>query len=324
METHTALAHPTAGPTLGADAVPLVLLAALAHRDPCVRLRLAARLDALIEQRGPIDHEHKVRTFLARQRGSPTEPFFLDGLPLELAIRVVRLIYADATRKHQKRWLRIVSPEGFEEAGGLLVRYPPLRCHPAAQPPAGERWRKARMGTHLLTGVALARLDAFTRRRPFVRAMCRLGSSVQLWLSGDLSWGETHAILSGARLSTGRPLESLGMTCARTGDGVHFEGNSPEAMIQFSACLARGERLVLTARPGKSPHDLTQVYVALDDFDGGEAELGCLACPAGEESWLTWLPPLALEIPLEDRVAIARWAYAPASWLTPELMRSLL
>jgi hypothetical protein len=319
-----AIPDPTSCSALDADAVPLVLLATLAHPDAGVRLRLLTRLDVLIEKRLPHYPRANVRAFLARQRGSSREPFYLDDLPLELATRIVRIIYATQTPKHHKRWIRIVSPEGFEDKGGMLLRHPPLHCHSASVPPAGYRGGKARMGTHLLTGNALERIARFNDHKQKARAFCSIGAHLTLHVQGDLPWHDPALILARATLSGGRPFASLGFVGERSEGGVRFTASTAEAIIQFTACLARGERLVMPVWQGNRFNERTRIFVALRDFDGESAELPALVSHSAAESWLTWLPPLELEVPLEERLAIARWAYPPESWLTPELLEKLL
>src|SRR5262245_49091089 len=95
------------------DVLPLVLLAAVAHPDAAVRRGLLSRLDDCIDDRRPLHTEADVRALLARQHGTPLEPFVLDPLAREIAVRVLRLVFSRRTTRTRWRWVHITSGEVF-------------------------------------------------------------------------------------------------------------------------------------------------------------------------------------------------------------------
>jgi hypothetical protein len=121
----------------------------------------------------------------------------------------------------------------------------------------------------------------------------------------------------------GRTLAQIGLAAERpAADRLRLGTTTPESIIHLSACLVRGEMLVLPVGP--SVWRDRRVIVALRDFDGDEVDLPAVLSEEGREDWLTGLPPVELELPDSDRAAIARWAYVPAGWLCPELAHALL
>src|SRR5262245_43696899 len=96
---------------LDADVLPLVLLSALAHPDADIRHGLLARFDAAVDDRRPLHSERHIRAFLSWQHGTPLEPFVLEPLAREIAVRVLRLVFASRTPKVRRRWVHATSCE---------------------------------------------------------------------------------------------------------------------------------------------------------------------------------------------------------------------
>jgi hypothetical protein len=307
---------------LNADALPLVLLAAVTHPDVATRKRLADRLDTAIEQRRPLYTTERLRRFLRAQHGTRQEPFRLDRLAQKIAVRLLRIVFARGTPRFVKHWVRISSPDSVDDDSGLVVNHD-LKSLYFERRPRGPRL-KPFVGCHLLSGMIAPHLRL--RQRALVRAICRAtdcGFSLRVF--DDLSWSPS-APVGGSLLGSGRPLASLGLTLEPMEDGLLVRTITPEGIIQFSACLARGVWLVLSGEPlgSRSPPIRERVLVGLRDFEGDEAEMPVLVICSDSEPWLRGAPKLPLELPLEDREAIARWLYPPESWLTADLLGQLL
>jgi hypothetical protein len=303
--------------------MPLVLLAGVAHPQRRIRERLLARLDDLIVSRQPFVSLRQARDHLAEQHGTTWEPFDLDPGMRDLAVRLVCLLFARRTRRHYKRWLRVVCPsEVYTDGVGLLVRHPPLRSGPA-RPPYTDTPPRNRHGCHLHVGTALERIALFNAPRPPLRVRCRVAGGLSLELEGAINWGhprlaETHGLIAG------RTPGQMGLAVERPeADRLRLCATTPESIIQLSACLVRGETMVLPV--GSSFHQNRRVVVGLRDFEGDETELPAILSEQGDENWLTGLPAgLEMELSGAERAAIARWAYVPNGWLSPELARDLL
>jgi hypothetical protein len=309
-------------PTLTADEVPLVLLSATAHPDVAFRAHLARRLDDALEARRPLQHEHKVRAFLARQHGTPLEPFALDPLTFEMAVRLLRLVFANSTPKVGRRRLRIVSCEVFDDNGGLIVS-PQLKSQYLERFALGQgRGRVMRWAAHFVAGWALGRLVQFSQPGRTVRAVCRAQDGYRVIVRGELPWKGVPVYLAGAstlgkrRLSEGSGLEIVG---APDG-GTMVRTTTPESVIRFSAALARGEQLTL--RPNLHPCP-GRVVIGLRDFECDEAELPVVVSYADSEPWLRGAPALPLGLDLDERVAIARWLYPVEPWVTDDFLERL-
>src|SRR5262249_49308302 len=113
-------------------------------------------------------------------------------------------------------------------------------------------------------------------------------------------------------------LRDLGLVAEYQPGQVRIRTTTAESIIQFTACLARGDRLILRdgTRTGR-------VVVTLRDFDGDSADLPALASYTAAETWLRGLPSLRLDLTDEEREAIARWLYPPEAWLTDALLGRL-
>src|SRR5205823_1078960 len=110
-----------AEPTLAEDAVPLVLLAALAYPDRDLRCSLLGRLDALIESRRPLHSPARARMALSCLPARNRAAFRLDPLCLELAVRVLRLVFARATPRRSRRWVHIEDPDSDDTPSGVYL-----------------------------------------------------------------------------------------------------------------------------------------------------------------------------------------------------------
>jgi hypothetical protein len=293
-----------------------VLLASVGHPDPAVRGRVTACLNAPLPDLDPWHPDAVVRDFLLRQTGTPLEPFVLDHLALEVAVRVFQLVYR---RKARDRTLRIAGCGTFDATGGLLVTGR-LRAVCLERFAYGRR-RPRRVATGFVAaGMVAERLARFGRGEPPVRARCRADKGYQLRVEGELPWADN------ARLQAGvdGTLDDLGRQGfkAETKKGVlHFRPESPEAVIRFSALLARGDRLVFR---GESPAGSGRVVVPLRPFDEDAADLPAVAGYGNAEPWLGGVTAPLPEPDEADKLAVARWAYAPESWLDGRILEALL
>src|SRR5262249_289977 len=84
---------PAAGPPLEEDAAPLVLLAALAPPAAALRRPLLPGRAALIGRRQPLHSRHQALTALSRLPARKRRALRLDPVCLELAVRVLRLVF---------------------------------------------------------------------------------------------------------------------------------------------------------------------------------------------------------------------------------------
>jgi hypothetical protein len=333
------------------NSLALALLAAVAHPDPDLRRRVAARLDAEIAAAEPLHDPEEVRRFLLHQSGTPLEPFSLDAPALELAVLLVRLTFSrrESMPALGLRCVRLVGSRTQGDGGGLLVR---VRRRPRRSSWQLEGWylerlaygkRRGRASAfdpfHLVAAALTPRLRELEARRRQVRATCRARQGYHLTVSGDLPWARfpvradlARALQYHSVLSSGKSLNTAGLTVESSGNDLIIHTTTPESIIQFSASLARGEVLSLRcgwvpARLPASPGSTGQpgrMIVALRDFEGGSAEFAAVAGYGEREDWLCApaLPHLAPGV--EDRLAIARWLYLPDAWAEEALLRSLL
>ncbi len=309
-------------PTQSPDELPLVLLAATAHPDGSFRAHLRRRLDDALEARRPLQPEHKVRAYLARQHGTPLEPFALDPLTFEIAVHLLRLVFANATPKVGRRRLRIVSCEVFDDDSGLIVS-PQLTSQYLEREALGQgRGRALRRAAHFIAGWAAARLVRFSRPGRTVRAVCRAQDGYRLIVRGELPWKGGTVYPAGASTLGRRPLnDGSGLEIVGAADGATVvRTTTPESVIRFSAALARGEQLTL--RPNLHPCP-GRVVVGLRDFEGDEIELPVVVSYGDAEPWLRGAPALPLELDLDERVAVARWLYPVESWVNDDFLERL-
>jgi hypothetical protein len=155
--------------------------------------------------------------------------------------------------------------------------------------------------------------------RSLVRATVSAGAGFCVRVRGELPWPHLTHLAAGSLLG-GRPLNIAGLEITGEPGDLRVRTTTPESILRLTACLARREPLVLRqqgATPGR-------VVVSLRDFEGDEAVLPALVSYTSAETWLqgATVPPLELED--DERLALARWAYPPESWLTPELLEKLL
>jgi hypothetical protein len=295
-----------------AGTLPLVLLAAVGLPDLAVRRRLAGRLDEAIEKGRPPHTVRELRQLLQRRHGPRKQRFTLDEDLRETAVRVLRLAFSERSdRRHD--WVRITAAadpmpgEGLLINGELQVRTTPGRHQ--------EHTR-----CHFRAGEAGARLARFGGP-PRIQATCRVETGFVVDLLGDLPWRLGQDVLARGRLGRSGGLGGLGFTGEHGLRRYTLRPATAEATILFSACLARGERLVLR---GPQFEGRGYVVVALRDFDGDEAALPARVSLQERERWLFGVPVPPLELDAEDRLAIARWAYLPSSWEEDELVERLL
>jgi hypothetical protein len=337
---------------LNADTLPLVLLAALGHPDSALRNRLLQRLDLAIEARQPLHSEQRARIFLTSQPGSDFEPFYLDRMALEAGVRVIRLLFTRKTRRVSKRMLRIVSCAALDERGGLVVNQDlkslylehslprPKNCESQRRQRRMEQpeyhgclvhkaRRRFQKGLHhsavLVSGGISQRLGQLWMGRRAIQAECQVEGGFRLQLRGDLPWPleprTCQRLDAGSTLGTHQGLTALGLAAKTEPEELSLHTTSPEAVIRFSACLARGERLVLRdSRDGSAG----RIVILLHDFDGERTRFPAVVGYSGAETWLRSLPEIALPVTDDERLAIARWAYPPDVWLTNELLEKLV
>jgi hypothetical protein len=250
---------------------------------------------------------------------------YLDPTAAEVSARLIALLFARRTRRHYKRWLCIRSTSAKQEQTdeALIVRHPPLTGRRSAMPEADEP-RRARNGCVLFVGKMLARLGAFNLPAERLKATCHVdGCGFRLTIRGRgaVNWPLPYAVLAHGQLA-GKSLGVLGLTVeCHSALEMTLHATSPEAIIQFSACLTRGETLDVPA----SHQSQLRALVALRDFDGDTAEMAArLNNLASSEAWLDKLPQLEAELPQADALDVAEWAYLPPAWATPEMLREFM
>jgi hypothetical protein len=305
-----------------ADTLPLAFLASVAHPDASLRERVAGRLDDYIAARQPLHTSEQVCEFLARQAGTPLEPFSLE--PAALAVRLVRLAFVKQTARFAQVRVRLGSSAALDNHGGLLIA-PSLKSRYLERFSLGVRHREPEDAFHLVTSAIEPRLKQLAAANARFRVTCRSVAGFRLAVRGRLPWKLTEQPASLRGLQQGstlgsKTLESAGLRLECKGNVLSVCTTTPESIIQFSACLARGERLILRQR--HQTLGAGRIVIALRDFEGARAVLPAVAGYSGRET--RWLrvprlppgPPLALGT--QDKAAIARWLYAPDCWLGPE------
>jgi hypothetical protein len=301
--------------------LPLVLLAASAHPRPGVRDRLARRLDEFIASRRPFCSLRQAREFFDGRSRSARGSAALDATARDLASRLISLLFARKTRRHYKRWLSVHAASApMNAADVFVVRHPPLSGRFSVS--TDEPPRRARNGCVLDVGRMLDRLGQFDAGTTRPRVECRIDDGIKLDVQfGADGWHSPAVVLTHSTLA-GRSLAALGLTCVKlTDDSFRLSASSPEAIIQLSACLARGETMDLHA--GGTVYAPRRMLVCLRDFDGDAAEMPARMSSPVPEDWLDRLPAMSLELSAADAAAIASWAYLPSAWATPELVARL-
>jgi hypothetical protein len=219
--------------------------------------------------------------------------------------------------------VRIVSCEVCEDAGGLVVNHQ-LRASYVESLLARRRKRPFRFkGSQLVAGMVFPRLLQFQQPGKLLRVVCRIEDGYRLLLKGELPWSnEYHSSLqTWSTIGDGKMLSSLELAVSKVEAGTCVHTTTAESVIRFSACMARGEHLVL--RDSRTS-EAGRVVIPLRDFDGDEGELRAVVSYSDAETWLRGFPSLSLDLGQEDRLAIARWAYPPEAWLTKEFLEKLL
>src|SRR5262249_20922959 len=138
-----------------------------------------------------------------------------------------------------------------------------------------------------------------------------------LRLVGALPWDGGSPSLRALLHGSDKRLDLLGMTLHQEDGRVELRAATPEAVISFSAFLARGQGLALcdVRGVGLAPRlPAAQALVRLRDFDEDEAVLPALVSYPAGETWLRGAPPVPLALDEQDRLAVARWLYPPESW----------
>jgi hypothetical protein len=155
-----------------------------------------------------------------------------------------------------------------------------------------------------------------------VRIRCRVDNGLSLLLEGAVDWGLPYNVLHHGSVA-GRALLSLGLRAERpTPNCLLLSTTTPESIIRLSAYLARQEMMTLAL--GTYHWQGRRVVVALRDFEGDETDLPAVLSEPPREDWLTGLPRLEMDLPGQERLAVARWAYVPDSWLSTDLAREML
>ncbi len=165
----------------------------------------------------PFHTTRQVRRFLNAQHGTRLEPFTLDPLTLEIAVRIIRLLFSRRTRKLGRHTLHIVGCEGPTEEGGLVVnqQLKPFylrRVIPGAKA-EGRRLRKEDESVQqarslskalrryqklfgrcsvLLSANVRLRLGQFHTLDRRIQAWCRIDDGFHITLTGELPWPHTQ------------------------------------------------------------------------------------------------------------------------------------
>ncbi|HYT88894.1 MAG TPA: hypothetical protein VEL76_09310 [Gemmataceae bacterium] len=310
----TAIAR-TTDDILAPDAFRLVLLASVAFPEAAIRHRLVSELDACIDEHRPLHSEAWVRAFLCDWLGEAGPAFYLEPAAREVAVRLLRLAFTRTTPKLARRWLYMRCCEGDDE-GVLAVSH---RLKPLFLPRTGKPRRSRRDDIEFVAGAVSSRLRQFQEPEKLLRAVCRTdrdGFTVQV--RGKLPWTAAADLHRASTLGKAR-LDADSFHLAQNFDTLSVQPRTPEAMIRFSAALAREERLVLLADEHGG-----RIIVPLREFDEEEVRLPAVVSYVGAETWLRGGPQLRMTVSEDDRLAIALWAYLPESWADNDLLERLL
>ncbi len=306
----SALAGSTHALTLNRDGLPLLLLAAVHHPQAEVRTRLLLRIDALIAARHPVVSDGEIRHLLGQY-----DQLDLDPASLDLAVRVVRLAFARTTVRHEKQRVLLVGPDDPDGHRPVTLACSPLRFVAKGRRPE----------VRLAFGEALAQVAGFHFRPSPMRVICHVSAGFALEISGTNGWSYRRCaarLLTDATLASGSTLHDLGLAVQDVPGGLRITTPTPEAILRFSACLAREEVIRLRFRPRTRTE--TTLFIRTHDFDGTEAEFPTVVFPPNlTESWLTGLPPLELTVPMGEVLPVVHWGQPPAAWL-PDVIGPLL
>src|SRR5262249_30061678 len=153
----------------------------------------------------PLHSVDRIRSLLTAVAGTPLEPFYLDSVALEVAVRVLRLTFARATAGLAKKLVRIVSCEVFDDEGGLVVNHHLSTGYVEgmayARSPATRRTRCV-----MIAGRVAERLGQFGRGETPVRTTCRADLGFRLRMTGELPWPGPADRMEASLLATGQRL----------------------------------------------------------------------------------------------------------------------
>jgi hypothetical protein len=290
------------------DILGKTLLAAAAHPDRTLRERLAERLDQAIESGQPLHCEREVRSLFHRlhRRHRP----FLRPCVCEIAVRVVRLVFSKRNPGSEHCWLRITWTHNADRDKGYLINHD-LRLLPAHRLTTRRR-QKQYHGGHFQGEMVFSRLEQLRHPDRFIQAGCIASDGYHLVVKGRLPWKEGIIALPFSALGGTMQLDQLGFTVEQNDHALTLHATTPEAIIGFSAALARGDTLVL--RGGRLKRTGV-IVLQLRDFDGEQVALPARACYTGEELWLHGVLPPHLEVDDADGKAILEWMYPMDNWI---------
>jgi hypothetical protein len=259
----------------GGDFLPLALLTASAHPDEATRGRVAELVDAFLLRRRPLQAEGEVRGFLAARAGRDLDPAYREPPLLDLAVRVVRLVFARGTPEHWKCTLHLGRCSDDGDAPDLVLG-------PQLAPVSPDNFPR-RLVVTVGGDVLVPWLRSVQVPEGVVEVRCSVSEGVVFRVRGTLPW---PAYAADVRVALAHPagLHSLpGVRVERRGRGLRLAAVIPEDVIRLSAALARGGRLVL--RSERYPHR-GRVVVGLRPLEGEWGELpAAVACPL-PAAWL--------------------------------------
>jgi hypothetical protein len=220
----------------------------------------------------------------------------------------------------------MISPgDGSAETGYVLKRN--LEVVSLERGTPTRRRRRRRMAEYaqaarFMPELAQTRLERFRRGETSVRAACRVTDSLQIELTDDTPWARGIDLMwAGPRMQPILP-QQFGFDQKWIGHTLSLRPSTPEATLRFTAWLANGQSLVLQ-HGYKSNRDARKLVVRLRDFDGDRAEMRVIAGTAHAEPWLVQFPTLSMRFGVDDRLAIARWAYPLNTWMTDDFVEKL-
>ena len=100
------------------DANALILTSAFYHPDGELRKRLRALSDQWVEALKPLFSDGEIREIIARENGTPLEPFVLEKSDQDIAVRMARAAFSEKGGGHR---FRVVSRETIGFKGGLVI-----------------------------------------------------------------------------------------------------------------------------------------------------------------------------------------------------------
>jgi hypothetical protein len=238
----------------------------------------------------------------------------------EVAVRLLRLFFTEASPTSCCNEIRILCEREPLKDDGLLVDSE-LNTRPFRQ--SGSRRRKPPAYGHgeFCAGMASLWLDRVRNPDVRLRATCRVSDDVYLEVTGELPWKPREDILACSQLGEHGRLDQLGFVAEHDYSLLRLKPTTPEAMIRFSASLARSERLVLRSRDSSTSG---RVIVRLRDFEGKDASMPAIRTYANAEVWLRGVPSPSVILDLPTREAIVKWICLPESWPDWALVEGLV